>query len=146
MLRNPAYAGHAAYQRTGRVDGTPAVNRTARLQGRAVSRHARTRPRSQDDWIEIAVPAIIDDDTFAAAARRLADNRRFAAPNTREPSLLMGLVTCQSCGYAYYRTSTRTMKRKIYYYRCLGSDDYRYEHGRICANRPVRADYLDELV
>ena len=58
----------------------------------------------------------------------------------------MGLVACQSCGYAYYRTSTRTKKRKLYYYRCLGSDDYRYEHGRICDNKPVRADYLDDLV
>lgn len=30
-------------------------------------------------------------------------------------------------------TSTRTMNKKIYYYRCLGSDDYRDEHGRVCA-------------
>ncbi|MGH9118371.1 MAG: hypothetical protein ACRD0A_11020 [Acidimicrobiales bacterium] len=74
--------------------------------------HARTRPRPIDEWIEIAVPAIVDDDTFAAAARRLEDNRRFSARNTKEPSLLMGLVSCQSCGYAYYRTSTRTEKRK----------------------------------
>ena len=146
MLRNPAYAGRAAYLKTGRVDGSPALNRTARRQGRAVSRHARTRPRPAEDWIEIAVPALIDDDTFAAAARRLEDNRRFSARNTKEPSLLMGLVACHSCGYAYYRTSTRTKTRKLYYYRCLGSDDYRYEHGRICDNQPVRADYLDELV
>jgi site-specific DNA recombinase len=142
MLRNPAYAGRAAYLKTGRVDGPPALNRTARRQGRSVSRHARTRPRLIKDRIEIAVPAIVDDDTFAAAARRLEDNRRFSARNTKEPSLLMGLVSCQSCGYAYYRTSTRTKARKLYYYRCLGSDDYRYEHGRVCENQPVRADDL----
>ena len=41
---------------------------------------------------------------------------------------------------------TRTTTHKIYYYRCLGSDDYRYEGGRVCANKPVRADLLDELV
>ncbi|MGH9304756.1 MAG: recombinase family protein, partial [Acidimicrobiales bacterium] len=146
MLRNPAYAGRAAYLKTGRIDGSPALNRTARLQGRSVSRHARTRPRRQEDWIEIAVPAIVSEETFALAARRLEDNRRFAKRNTKEPSLLMGLVSCQSCGYAYYRTSTRTKKRKLYYYRCLGSDDYRYEHGRVCDNKPVRADYLDDLV
>src|SRR5207237_851242 len=50
------------------------------------------------------------------------------------------------CGYGYYRTSTRTTNKKIYYYRCLGSDDYRYEGGRVCANKPVRADYLDQVV
>lgn len=26
------------------------------------------------------------------------------------------------------------------------SDDYRYENGRVCDNRPVRADFLDEVV
>ena len=146
MLRNPAYVGRAAYLKTGRVDGAPALNRIARRQGRSVSRHPRTRPRPAAEWIEIAVPAIVDEDTFAAAARRLEDNRRFSARNTKEPSLLMGLVSCQSCSYAYYRTSTRTKARKLYYYRCLGSDDYRYEHGRVCDNQPVRADYLDALV
>ena len=29
---------------------------------------------------------------------------------------------------------------------CLGSDDYRYEGGRVRANKPVRADYLDQVV
>jgi len=28
----------------------------------------------------------------------------------------------------------------------LGSDNYRYEGGRVCANPPVRADYLDQVV
>src|SRR6266536_2150971 len=49
-------------------------------------------------------------------------------------------------GYGYYRTSTRTTNKKICYYRCLGSDDYRYEGGRVCGNKPVRADYLDTVV
>ena len=45
-----------------------------------------------------------------------------------------------------YRTSARTSKRKIYYYRCLGSDNFRYENGAICNSKPIRQDYLDELV
>jgi site-specific DNA recombinase len=45
-----------------------------------------------------------------------------------------------------YRTTTRTTNKKIHYYRCLGSDNYRYEGGRVCANKPVRADYLDTVV
>ncbi|MHB1725005.1 MAG: recombinase family protein [Acidimicrobiales bacterium] len=146
MLRNPAYAGRAGFLKTMRTEQRARVNRTARRQGNSVSRHPMTHNRAPEDWITIAVPAIVDEDTFALAARRLEDNRRFASRNTKEPSLLMGLVSCQSCGYAYYRSSTRTKKRKLYYYRCLGSDDYRYEHGRICDNKPVRADYLDDLV
>ena len=146
MLKNPAYVGRAAYLKTGTTDRRPAINRQARLQGRRVSRHYAHYDRPKEDWITIAVPAIVDESTFEVAQRRLADNRRFAARNTKEPSLLMGLAACQSCGYAYYRTSTRTARRKIYYYRCLGSDDYRYRGGRGCENKPVRADYLDEVV
>jgi site-specific DNA recombinase len=146
MLRNPAYAGRAAFAKTARTDERPALNRTARLQGRSMSRHPQTRERPPEEWIEIPVPPIVTEETFAAAGRRLVDNRRFAARNTKEPSLLMGLLSCKDCGYAYYRTSTRTSTRKLYYYRCLGSDDYRYEGGRVCTNQPVRADYLDDLV
>ena len=53
--------------------------------------------------------------------QRLDDNKRFAARNTKVPSLLQGLAACSACGYGYYRTSTRTTNKKIYYYRCLGS-------------------------
>ncbi len=146
MLRNPAYAGRAAFLKTGSTDERAALNRTARRQGRSISRHTATRPRPEADWINIAVPPIISEATFELAARRLSENRRFSARNSKQPSLLMGLAACQSCGYAYYRTSTRTARRKIYYYRCLGSDDYRYPNGRVCDNKPVRADYLDEVV
>jgi site-specific DNA recombinase len=45
-----------------------------------------------------------------------------------------------------YRTSTRTSARKIYYYRCLGSDAWRHLNGPVCDNSPVRQDLLDELV
>src|SRR5208337_1503400 len=101
----------------------------------------------RDEWTEIAVPAIVTEETFARAQQRLEDNKRFAARNARVPSLLQGLAACSACGYGYYRTSTRTARRKIYYYyRCLGSDDYRYEGGRVCGNKPVRADYLDTVV
>src|SRR6266566_3549274 len=37
-------------------------------------------------------------------------------------------------------------KRKLYYYRCLGSDAYRHLKGSVCSNRPIRQDYLDEFV
>lgn len=115
-------------------------------RGARISARSATRDCPREGWIDVAVPPIISEETFDLAARRLEDNKRFAARRTKVPSLLHGLVACQNCGYSYYRTSTRTRKRKLYYYRCLGSDDYRYEHGRVCTNAPVRQDYLDELV
>ena len=146
MLRNPAYAGTAVFGKTMVVQESPGLNRVARLQGRSVPRAVKTVDRPREEWLEIAVPAIVTAETFARVQQRLEDNKRFAARNTKVPSLLQGLAACSACGYGYYRTSARTTSRKIYYYRCLGSDDYRYEGGRVCGNKPVRADYLDTVV
>jgi len=146
MLRNPAYAGQAVFGKTMVVQEPAGLNRTARLQGRSVPRPARTVDRPREEWTGIPVPAIVAAQTFERVQQRLADNKRFAARNTKVPSLLQGLAACTACGYGYYRTSTRTTSKKIYYYRCLGSDDYRYQGGRVCHNQPVRADCLDQVV
>ena len=146
MLRNPAYAGRAVFGKTQIIHEQPGLNRVARLQGRTVPRPVKAVDRPREEWTEIAVPAIVDQDTFARVQQRLEDNKKFATRGARVPSLLQGLAACAACGYGYYRTSTRTARKKIYYYRCLGSDNYRYEGGRVCGNKPVRADYLDAVV
>jgi site-specific DNA recombinase len=121
MLRNPAYAGRAVFGKTQIIHERPGLNRVARLQGRTTPRAVKTVDRPREEWTEIAVPAIVDQDTFARVGQRLEDNKRFASRNTKVPSLLQGLAACAACGYGYYRTSARTARRKIYYYRCLGS-------------------------
>ena len=147
MLRNPAYAGTAVFGKTQAVHEPAGLNRTARLAGRAVPRQVRVQDRPEAEWTHIPVPALVDGETFDRVQQRLEDNKRFASRNTKVPSLLQGLAACASCGYGYYRTSTTTTARKkIYYYRCLGSDDYRYQGGRVCGNKPVRADYADRVV
>jgi site-specific DNA recombinase len=146
MLRNPAYAGRAVFGKTQVLQESPGLNRRARLEGRTTPRASKTADRPREEWTAIPVPAIVAEDTFERVQRRLADNKRYASRNTKVPSLLQGLAACPACGYGYYRTSARTTSRKICYYRCLGSDDYRYEGGRVCSNKPVRADYLDQVV
>jgi site-specific DNA recombinase len=146
MLRNPAYAGTAVFGKTQVLQESPGLNRRARLEGRTTPRATRTVDRPREEWTEIPVPPIVTAETFERAGQRLEDNKRYASRNTRIPSLLQGLAACSACGYGYYRTSTTTTNKKIYYYRCLGSDEYRYEGGRVCGNKPVRADYLDTVV
>ena len=146
MLRNPAYAGRAVFGKTMAIHEQPGLNRIARLQGRATPRAVKTVDRPQQEWTEIAVPAIVDAETFDRVQTRLAGNKRFATRASTRPSLLQGMAACSACGYAYYRTSTRTTNKKIFYYRCLGSDGWRYEGGRVCTSPPVRADYLDQVV
>ena len=97
-------------------------------------------------WIEIPVPALVDEPTFALAQERLASNRQLAARRTIEPSIVQGLVHCQRCGYALYRTSTRSSARKISYYRCIGSDGWRFDGVARCEQRPIRVDLLEQVV
>ena len=145
MLRNPAYKGTACFGKTERAERQK-VTRPLRQRGGFSPRCSANRERPRKDWIEIPVSAIVSEETFGLAQERLEQNKRFSPRRTIEPTLLQGMLVCSECGYAFYRTSTRTSKRKLYYYRCLGSDDYRYPNGRVCHNRPIRQDYLDELV
>jgi site-specific DNA recombinase len=112
------------------------------LPSRDVGGHERPRP----EWIEIAVPALVSEEIFALAQEQLEKNKRHSPRRTVEPSLLQGMLVCEQCGYALYRSSARTSKQLLYYYRCLGSDGYRRLRGPVCTNRPIRQDYLDRFV
>ena len=145
MLRNPAYEGKACFGKTERV-ARRKVTRRLRQRGGFSPRVSASRVRPRAEWIEIAVPALVQAQTFALAQERLEINKRYASRNTREPTLLQGMLVCSQCGYTFYRNSTGSGPRKFSYYRCLGSDGKRHAHGRVCLNRPVRQDYLDEVV
>ena len=145
MLRNPAYRGTACFGKTRRAQ-RQRVTRPLRLRGGAASRDSANHERPREEWIEIPVPAIVDEPTFARAQELLQENKVHAPRRTIEPSLVQGLVSCQKCGYALSRASARTSARKIHYYRCIGSDGWRHLGGPRCDTRPVRQDLLDEVV
>jgi site-specific DNA recombinase len=146
MLRNPAYAGHAAYGKTHSTGAPVRETRHARQRGQRSARLSRERV-SADEWKQIAVPALVTEEQFALVQQRLKRNRRLSSRNTRRPSLLQGILVCRECGYAYYRCSTRSPNGILReYYRCSGSDGHRRPEGRVCDNRPVRLAEVDELV
>ena len=146
MLRNPAYAGRAAFGKT-HVTGEPVrMTRSARQRGQRSGRSARERV-GPEQWEHIPVPALITEEQFALVQERLQRNKRLSPRNTRRPSLLQGIIVCGQCGYAYYRSSTRSTNGVLReYYRCSGSDSSRRPQGRVCHNRPVRLAEVDELV
>ncbi len=145
MLRNPAYKGTACFGKT-KITERKRITRPLRQKGGFSSRCSAFQARPKSEWIEIPVPAIIEEQIFFRAEEKLEENKRYSKKRTKVPSLLQGILVCNQCGYAYYRTSTTTSKRKIYYYRCLGSDDYRYTNGRVCQTKPIRQDYLDGVI
>lgn len=145
MLRNPAYQGTACFQKTRQAE-RQRITRRLRQRGGIPTRPVCSRPRPREEWIEIGVPALVSPTQFALAQERFAANRRFAARHTKQPSLLQGLLICQLCGYALYRYTARTTRRRLIYYRCTGTDAYRFSEGRRCNNRPVRQDAVEALV
>ena len=146
MLRNPAYRGQAAFGKTKTAERHGKPTRTTRARGERHGRRLTRHDQPAEQWTLIPVPAIVTEQTFELAQARLVENARFSRRNTKQPTLLQGVLVCRECGYSCYRTSTRTTNKRISYYRCIGQDGWRHIGGRVCQSRPVRADELDPLV
>jgi site-specific DNA recombinase len=103
--------------------------------------------RPREEWIEIPVPALVTEESFARAQELLYQNKIRSRRRTIAPSVVQGLVSCAKCGYALSRTSTQTSARKIHYYKCIGSDSWRKLGGPVCDNgRFIRQERLDQIV
>jgi site-specific DNA recombinase len=146
VLRNSAYRGVACFGKT-RVSARTRVVRPLRRRGVITPSTTAGHERPREEWIEIPVPALVSDDSFARAQELLQENKIRSRRRTIEPSIVQGLVSCQKCGYAFSRTSTRTTARKIHYYKCIGSDGWRKLGGPVCDNgRLIQQDLLDQIV
>ena len=146
VLRNPAYRGAACFGKT-RVSTRTRVMRHQRRCGMTTPYATAGHERPREEWIEIPVPALVGEETFARAQELLQENRMRSRRRTIEPSVVQGLVSCAKCGYAFARTSTQTSARKIHYYKCIGSDSWRKLGGPVCDNRQfVRQELLDRIV
>jgi len=151
MLKNPAYRGVAAFGKTRQEPLRPRL-RAQRGRPPQPRRAVSTVDVPPEDWFPIPVPAMVEPEVFAAVQEQLQENRRHARQSPRGARyLLQGVVQCQQCGYAYYgkRLSPSARKgqpRAYAYYRCLGTDAYRFGGERVCQNTQVRTDLLDLAV
>jgi site-specific DNA recombinase len=146
VLRNSAYRGVACFGKT-RIAPRSRITRPLRLRGGMSKRNSAGHERPREEWIEIPVPALITEESFARAQELLQENKIRARRRTITPSIVQGLVSCQKCGYAFSRTSTITSARKLHYYKCIGSDSWRKLGGPVCDNgRFVRQDLLDQIL
>jgi site-specific DNA recombinase len=146
VLHNSAYRGIACFGKT-RASSRTRVMRPQRRRGVITPSMTAGHERPREEWIEIPVPALVSEDSFARAQELLQENKIRSRRRTIEPSIVQGLVSCQKCGYAFSRSSTQTSARKIHYYKCIGSDSWRKLGGPVCDNgRMVRQDLLDQIV
>jgi site-specific DNA recombinase len=146
VLRNSAYRGVACFGKT-RASARTRVIRPLRRRGVVTPSTTAGHERPREEWIEIPVPPLVSEESFARAEELLQENKIRSRRRTIEPSIVQGLVSCQKCGYAFSRTSTQTSAHKIHYYKCIGSDSWRKLGGPVCDNgRLVRQDLLDQIV
>src|SRR6516165_1809283 len=150
ILQNPAYKGMAAYGKTHRGQRRPRL-RPARGQPEQ-PRRPYSRYDVPESAISIEVPALVSEDLFATVAEQLQENRlrqRQRVLGARH--LLQGLLVCKQCGYACHGMSVshrrRDGTRRSYcYYRCGGAESARFGGHKICPNKQVRSDLLEEAV
>ncbi len=146
VLRNPAYRGVACFGKT-RISARTRVMRPQRRRGTTTPSTTAGHQRPREEWIEIPVPALVTEESFARAQELLYQNKIRSRRRTIAPSVVQGLVSCAKCGYALSRTSTQTSARKIHYYKCIGSDSWRKLGGPVCDNgRFIRQELLDQIV
>jgi site-specific DNA recombinase len=151
ILKNPAYQGTAAFGKTRQGPLRPRL-RAQRNRPVQPRRAVSISDMPPEEWIMIPVPALVEPEVFAAVQEQLRENKRHARQSRRGALyLLQGLLQCQHCGYAFYgkRLSPRARKgkpRAYAYYRCLGTDAYRFGGERLCQNTQVRTDLLDLAV
>jgi site-specific DNA recombinase len=146
VLRNPAYRGVACFGKTS-ISARTRVMRPQRRRGTTTPSTTAGHQRPREEWIEIPVPALVTEESFARAQELLYQNKIRSRRRTIAPSVVQGLVSCAKCGYALSRTSTQTSARKIHYYKCIGSDSWRKLGGPVCDNgRFIRQELLDQIV
>ncbi|HSS10166.1 MAG TPA: recombinase family protein [Acidimicrobiales bacterium] len=136
LLINPTFMGKAAWYRTEHIT-PPGGGRTQR------------RRRAQEEWVEVSVPAIVTEETFAAAQAARANHAAFS-PRRSTPGqwLLRRLVICGACGiHTRAQQMTSSTGKVNRYYSCAYHDPVLAGGpDRVCQQRRIRADELDSFV
>jgi site-specific DNA recombinase len=137
ILHNEAYVGRIYF------------NRTEAVPDHRPGRRSRQIPRPREEWIPIAIPPIVDEQTFEAVTQVTRDNSKWS-PRRAEPGqwMLRGLVKCGTCGVGVnchkMRGRNGTWHR---YYHCRNHDPIKAGGtSKRCPERNIRADALDAFV
>jgi site-specific DNA recombinase len=151
MLKNPAYKGTAAFGKTRSGPLKPQRLRPQRGRPEQPRRPVSRVDTSSRDQIFIDVPGLVSEELFEVVQAQLEENRQRRRDRPAAGRyLLQGLVVCKRCGYGCYgkpvSRASANGKVPYAYYRCTGSDAYRFGGQRLCWNKQIRTDILDASV
>jgi site-specific DNA recombinase len=143
ILTNPAYIGQTA---SGRRQVISPQRRYSALKPVGRGGHS-SRPRPPEEWICVAVPAMIKEEEFAQVQQRLLSNQQQAMRSTQHEYLLRGLVSCGVCQLSCTGRQRSYGETRYRYYVCRGKQNpvgsCREER---CPARFIPAEPLDQLV
>lgn len=99
--------------------------------------------RPREEWIEVRVPAIVDQSLFDRAQVKLARGRADSARNRKYNALLAKRVTCGSCGYKMTTTPLENGRRM--YYKCYS---HRRQHvdSKKCKSPYFKLSLVDDAI
>jgi site-specific DNA recombinase len=140
LLRREWYIGKAYYnQKKTLLNPRPVLE----LPSQKTPRYRVTR-RPKSEWIEIPVPALVEESLFRRVQERLQENRRFARRRLKHEGvfLLKGLLKCGGCGRAFVGDTKIPRRRDgaepvYHYYVCPLQS--KITGSRRCTNDRLRA-------
>ena len=148
ILLNPAYTGTARYGKTRLLPRKP--GRRAKRGDPVVPRREKVaQPTAIEEQEPITVPAIVSCELFEAVGEQLEENRRrYRQQKQGAEFLLGGLLICHRCGSAYCgrRLPRKGSAARYIYYRCIGTDKYRFGGEAMCNNKGVNGERLETSV
>jgi site-specific DNA recombinase len=147
MLKNPAYKGQAAFGKKKIGERLPYIR--PRKDSCAQPKQNSSRYSvDEENWIYISVPAIIDENLFDAVQEQLEENKKRARAHRKgEIYLLQGLLVCKHCGRAYCGGKSKRQGKNAYiYYRCTGTDSYRFGGTKLCHSKQAGSAAIELVV
>jgi site-specific DNA recombinase len=145
ILSDPIYTG-TAYLNRYRFVPPKKPRKPARPHTRE---NSCRQPRPKEEWIAVAVPAILDQKMYDLAQAQLERNAaRSFRNNTKHSYLLRCLLTCKSCGLAMFGTTYKATARQPErrYYKCHGKDPLLAAREERCCQALAKAEELETAV
>jgi site-specific DNA recombinase len=105
-----------------------------------------------EEWLSIPVPALVEATLFESVTEQVQQNQQHARASQRGARyVLQGVLMCGCCGYAnsgkpISASAGKQQARSYAYYRCIGAEAYRFGGVRLCWNKQLRTDLVDETV
>ena len=121
------------------------------------NRYTAKGERPKEEWIEVPVPRIVDDEIFEQAQRVLKSRRNYSKRNAKNEYLLQGLIRCGDCdstvggtldrnGTVIYKNGKPYGPYLKFYYRCNHAYKNMLEKKVVCKLRWLDAERLENSI